>query len=149
MIKIAYELAFLWLGDAYLDDPKAAELRAAICKPDPLSTAGLPGYYGDAMGCKAFKHWIPHEEHHLAYSAVVNNCIAVAVRIFDLYAAVVPITNDATQYLKHPDDSAILRFIAIDSVSGRIHDTSCMDEIKRIAALMAKEERFPPFPDPL
>ena len=31
MMKIAYELAFLWLGEAYLDDPTARELRKAIC----------------------------------------------------------------------------------------------------------------------
>lgn len=28
MMKIAYELAFLWLGESYLDDPAAIELRS-------------------------------------------------------------------------------------------------------------------------
>lgn len=33
MMKIAYELAFLWLGESYLEDPRADELRTAICAP--------------------------------------------------------------------------------------------------------------------
>jgi hypothetical protein len=57
MIKIAYELAFLWLGQTYLDDPSAAELRAAISKPDLASTDGVLGYVGDAQGCGAFNFW--------------------------------------------------------------------------------------------
>jgi hypothetical protein len=35
MIKIAYELAFLWLGESYLDDQSAADLRSAIREPKP------------------------------------------------------------------------------------------------------------------
>jgi len=38
MMKIAYELAFLWLGESYLDDLSAAELRTAICAPNITST---------------------------------------------------------------------------------------------------------------
>jgi hypothetical protein len=54
MIKIAYELAFLWLGESYLDDPTAAELRAAIIDPDLASTDRFPGYVGDAQTCAPF-----------------------------------------------------------------------------------------------
>ncbi len=43
MMKISYELAFLWLGESYLDDPSAGALRTAICSPDLTSTDGLRG----------------------------------------------------------------------------------------------------------
>ena len=46
MIKIAYELAFLWLGEDYLSDALAEELSAAVISPDLASTdksAGISG----------------------------------------------------------------------------------------------------------
>ena len=46
MMKIAYELAFLWLGESYLDDPLAVDLRDAILKDDVASTDLLAGYVG-------------------------------------------------------------------------------------------------------
>jgi HNH endonuclease len=67
MIKIAYELAFLWLGEAYLNDPLAAQIRTAICMNDLSSTDHLAGYVGIAADCTAFNFWTPHEAHHLAY----------------------------------------------------------------------------------
>ena len=54
MAKIAYELAFLWLGESYLDDPRAAELRAAILDPDLLATNALGGHFGEAETCQPF-----------------------------------------------------------------------------------------------
>ena len=54
MMKIAYELAFLWLGESYLDGPLAVELRDAILKDDIASTNSLAGYVGWAESCSAF-----------------------------------------------------------------------------------------------
>ena len=45
-MKIAYELAFLWLGESRLDDPLAVELRDAILKDDIDSTNSLARYVG-------------------------------------------------------------------------------------------------------
>jgi hypothetical protein len=158
MIKIAYELAFLWLGEAYLDDRSAAELRAAIMDQDIASTDGVLGFVGYAQGCDAFNFWIPNRAHHLAYSTVINERsatgiirrIAIAVRVFDIYAAVIPVTNEAAHYLRGvPDDLAMLRFVVIDAISGKMHNTHFQDEQHRLAAAMRATQRFPPFPDPL
>lgn len=138
MTKIAYELAFLWLGEAYLDDPSAAELRIAICKPDPDSTNGLPVWVGDAESCDAFKFWSANKTHHLAYAFAGNDGIALAVRVFDLHAAVVWVTKDAARYLSDPDANTKLRFLAIEPVSGRMQDTPVMDELSRIAQTMTE-----------
>jgi hypothetical protein len=95
MLKIAYELAFLWLGDAYLADPIAAELRAAILDPDLASTDHIPGYIGEAAPCSAFNHWTPHEAHHLAFGQVVTGNFVLSVRVFDIYAAVIAVSKNA------------------------------------------------------
>jgi hypothetical protein len=151
MFKIAYELAFLWLGETYLDDPLAVELRTAICKSDIASTDGLPGYVGEASECEAFiKTWIPHPAHHLAYSNVFSNHVMIAVRIFDLYAACVPVSREATRYFGSAADLTELRFLALDAVSGTKIDTALAEEIHRMVTMMLASGTFPPpAPDPL
>lgn len=151
MIKMAYELAFLWLGEAYLTDPLAIELRGAICNPDVASTDKLTGYIGEAETCDVFnKFWIPHEEHHLAYAAVVaDKTITICVRIFDIYAAAVVVSTDPGRYVRSIVDQTKLRFLAIDSVSGRTINTTFNEESRRIASAMMTYGHLPPFPDPL
>lgn len=145
MFKIAYELAFLWLGDSFLDDPLAAELRTAICSEDVHSTDNLYGWVDFAPGCAAFDaFWIPHHAHHLAYSNVFANQYVVAVRVFDIYAAVIPVSRD----LKHSDPEK-RRFLVQDAASGKMVDTTFAEEQQRLTLRMTELQRFPPFQDPL
>jgi hypothetical protein len=152
MFKIAYELAFLWLGETYLDDPLAAELRTAICKPDFASMDRFAGFVGEASECEAFSsYWKPHQSHHLAYSQAVAGNVVIAVRIFDLYAASVPVSTDAARYFgssnAHPTE---LRFLAMDAVGEKVVETTFAEEIHRIVTTWQATETFPsPVPDPL
>ena len=136
ILKIAYELAFLWLGEAYLDDPAAAELRAAICDPDPASTDRLAAWAGEADNCEVFRYWSVETNNHLALAFAGDDGIAIAVRVFDIHAAVVWVATDAARYLSGPDTGSKLRFLASDPVSGAMRDTSMMDEWWRVAAAM-------------
>jgi hypothetical protein len=153
MIKIAYELAFLWFGESYLYDPLAAELRSAICNSDVASTDNIFGYVGFAKEeeFKVFQNWTSHEEHHLAYASVVAQAdnVVIAVRVFDIYAAAIVVSREPGRYFRSASDSTKLRFLAIDAVTGRMIDTTFADESKRLVAAMAKYQRYPPFPDPL
>jgi hypothetical protein len=149
MMKIAYELAFLWLGESYLDDALAIELREAICKEDLASTDKLAGYVGEAEPCAVFKFWTPHEAHHLAFASVVANSLVVAVRVFDLYAAAIVVSREPNRYVRSAADSSKLRFLAIDSVSGKTINTTYDAESRRVATAMTTYRRLPPFPDPL
>ena len=151
MIKIAYELAFLWLGELYLADPLAGELRAAICSPDVASTDKLTGCIGEAENCDVFnKVWTPHEEHHLAYANIIaGKDLVICVRIFDIYAAAIVVSRDPSRYVGGITGRTKLRFLAIDSVSGRTINTTFDEESRRIAAAMKTYRHLPPFPDPL
>jgi hypothetical protein len=148
MFKIAYELAFLWLGESYLDDPLAAEIRTAVCSEDVSATDNLYGRVDFLAGCEAaFNHfWMPHPSHHLAYSIVHlgTRQYAVGVRIFDIYAAMVPVSRDE----KYADISKC-RFFAQDAVSGRTVDTSLVAEQGRLGRMMMEKRSPPPFADPL
>ena len=141
MLKIAYELAFLWMGEAYLDDPLAADLRAAIFEPDPASTDRLLCARCDAEGCEAFKFWSLDKARHLAFALVGNDGITIAVRVFDIHVAIVLVTTDAARYLTGDDPGAKLRFLSIEPVSGRMHDTTIYDESVRIALAMTAARR--------
>lgn len=149
MIKIAYELAFLWLGESYLDDPLAIKIRDAINRQDPASTDDLTGCVGEAQACVAFQQWTPHEAHHLAFASVVALGVVISVRVFDIYAAAIIVSREPGRYFRSPADSTKLRFLAIDSVSGKTVDTSWDDEIRRMDTLMRAFQRPPPFFDPL
>jgi hypothetical protein len=148
MMKIAYELAFLWLGESYLDDPTAAVLRDAICDSDIASTNNLPGYVGDAAGCEAFKLWSHDKTHHIAFSTAVNGSIMMGVRVFDIQAALVEITKDARRYLMGPDAGNKLRFLAIEPTTGKMRDVPIMDEWGRFAVATMERERSLSEPSP-
>lgn len=150
MMKIAYELAFLWLGETYLDDPVAHQLRTAICSPDVASTDQIPGYIGEAKGCRVFEmFWTPHPAHHLAYATtLLDSQIVLAVRIFDIQAAVLVVSNDPARYLQGPSDPK-LRFVAVNSVNGEMRNSSFAEEQHRLVLAMTSAGRTPPFPDPL
>jgi hypothetical protein len=138
MIKIAYELAFLWLGELYLSDSLAIELRAAICDPNIASTDNVTGYVGGAENCNVFTHfWIPHEAHHLAYATILlGRDIVINVRVFDIYAAAIVVSHEPGRYMRDVADNARLRFLAIDSVTGRTISTSFAEESHRMAVAM-------------
>lgn len=151
LIKIAYELAFRWLGEAYLDDPMAAALRESICKDDMASTDGLDGFIGELpTSGEVFRFWTPQKAHHLALATVLpRHSIIIAARIFDLYAVAMPVTRDPTRYLQTAADASKIRFLAIDAANRRTIETTWQEELHRIARAMSMHGRNPPFPDPL
>jgi HNH endonuclease len=148
MLKIAYELAFLWLGDDYLNDDLARGLRKAILSEDIVFGSVVKAQDIDAKSHSLLSSWIPHTAHHLAYMIQSQNNLVIVLRVFDIYGLAVIISERATRYNSCGDDPH-LRFLVIDSVSGRTHETSWFEEIQRLARAMSESQRFPPFPDPL
>ncbi len=139
MFKIAYELAFLWLGESYLDDHLAQEIRASILTRDP---AAMDGFFLRNM---CYSYWTPHEAHHLAYAQMVLGRLLIGIRIFDLYEATLEVSREPRRYFQTPADNKKLRFLAIDAVGGKSHESSFQEEIGRCARM----RRNPPYPDPL
>jgi hypothetical protein len=134
MIKIAYELAFLWLGEDYIDDPSATELRNAIFATDPNSTDKLPAYISNAEGFEAFKMWPQSETEHLAYAFVNDDGIAIAIRLFNIHAAFVWVTKLQERYISEVGADQKIRFMRINALSGKILNIPLTEEFGRIAS---------------
>ncbi|WP_460254155.1 HNH endonuclease [Acidiphilium sp. MT5] len=150
MLKIVYELAFMWLGETYLDDPSAATIRAAILNPDSNETQFLMGSAGlIPEGNSSFKLWQLHPKHHLAYGIEIDGTIIIAIRIFDLLEATIPVTERAGRYISNMKVQNELRYLVIDATSGVTHDSSWLEEVIRVGQLMSINGQLPPFPDPL
>lgn len=139
MIKIAYELAFLWLGEDYLDDPSSSELREAVFSNNPNSTDKLPAYVADAEGFQAFKLWPASETEHLAYAFAGEDGIAIAVRVFNIHAAFVWVTKQTARFLSDAMTDQKLRFIRIDALTGKIKNIPIREEFMHIAAEMVSK----------
>ncbi|WP_265589650.1 HNH endonuclease [Gluconobacter cadivus] len=149
ILKIAYELAFIWLGESYLDDPIATELRTSIYSPELTATDNIKGYVGPAEYCNAFKNWLPHEDHHLAYAYIAEGNVFVSVRVFDIWGASIVVSCNSDKYFKLPIDNKKLRFLVIDAANRKTIETSFEEEIQRLVASMCALKRLPPFEDPL
>lgn len=149
MMKIAYEFAFLWLGETYLDDPLAAKLREAILNEDLSSTDSLAGYVGWAESCDLFQFWTPHKAHHQAFALVQSGIVFVAARVFDIYAVAIPVSHHGSRYFGIDVEGANAPFLVIDAATGRTMQTTFGNERLRLVRAMTTHARKPPFPDPL
>jgi len=150
MLKIVYELAFMWLGEAYLCDPQAALIRDAILDPTTDKAKDIPGMAGlIPENNSAFSIWESHPTHHLAYGMPIGEQVAIAIRVFDLLEAVIPVTDHAEKYISNMTIQKELRFLVMDATSVAKYESSFLEETARIGRLMSIHRRYPPFPDPL
>jgi hypothetical protein len=116
LLKIAYELGFLWLGEAYLDDPVGEALRQCIIRTsvdlDELieehQICGQLGFVDKARGPR-----LPHTpQYHVAHCLRIGSAVGCYLRIFNAFEGDLLITRTATNYPQYED-----RFIEIDSTT--------------------------------
>jgi HNH endonuclease len=122
--KIAYELACIWIGDSYLDDPRAQALRDFILK-------GTDGEVSKAIrldgGIASMSLWQSEPNAHIGLAVQQGNDIAVWVRIFDAVSGVILITNAAPTYPSLKDG----RFLLIDLCGRDSRNGTLTDEFFR------------------
>ena len=127
--KIAYELAFLWFGEPYLDDPDAGDLRTAILAND-LAAAPVEVNM-DPWPTLCF--WKDEPTSHLAHAVVSGARLYITVRIFDVLAIALVVSRSASAYVSNDPDDIRLRFLALDPVGKAIRDTSLCAEEARLS----------------
>jgi hypothetical protein len=117
LLKIAYELAWYWLGDPWLQDPIAQSMRAILNGQDPESAvhgkifddanAGIVAVGGDQRLV------------HVAYVYEYNGHLLLFIRLFDLLTAAFEVAADASIY-PLPGQNAIVMHVQ----EGRFEETA-------------------------
>lgn len=133
LLKILYELAFIWLGENYIDDPRATVIRAAIVADDAASAEDILKYTGSPSEWPAISFWEQHRAHHLAFATDVAGAIGICVRVFDIFAGSAVITDDPARYLSGRDPNSKIRFLVMDARDRRQHESSVREEQRRLA----------------
>jgi HNH endonuclease len=122
--KISYELACIWLGDAYLNDPAAEPIRNFILTG---KEAEIPGKIQLGGNMPPLSLWQSEPKAHVGLALQQGDKIAIGVQVFDAVSGVVIVTNAARSYPNLKDG----RFVLMDLVGSSSRNTTLTDEAFR------------------
>lgn len=132
ILKIAYQLAWHWLGEAYLEDKTGSVLRECFLDEDcPLSQLKdkykVKGDIGMGMQSQVSQVFTYDQSHHLAIMMPSDKGVSLYIRIFDIFEGTIVVSEDS--YDLQEQDSKIL---VINSVSKEHRETDLASEIQRL-----------------
>jgi len=123
VLKIAYEMAWYWLGDSWLDDPQAAVMRSALRGEAPLMQAALfdpASFFLDAYHSK---------RNHLIFVFEGKGRLMIVVRLLDVFAVGFVLTDTPKQYTMPATDVLIndavakeIQFTSLAEITGKTSD---------------------------
>jgi septum formation topological specificity factor MinE len=116
LVKIVYELAFLWLGEAYLDDPMGEILRKVILEGADPTQAGVRGR------CRAglldfLKPWSGEGDSHVAVATSSDQAILISLKVFNAFSIALVVSLEAGRY-RAEGPRWPGRFLQIDTATG-------------------------------
>lgn len=123
--KIIYELAWHWLGDAYIDDPVAKMLRTVILSGAEQRISGCITMDGAAPPLSL---WNAEPKAHIAMGTQLGDRFFVGVRVFDLVSGRLAVTNTASKYAPVAGG----RFQLFDLGGGQSRDSTLEQELTRL-----------------
>jgi hypothetical protein len=103
--KIIYELACMWLGDTYLNDPIAQLLRNVILQGNEEQLLGRIELGGNLP---PLHHWQDEPKSHVAFGQRQGDAFLIGVRIFDAISAVLMVSQTAGIYPTSTDGCFVL-----------------------------------------
>jgi len=133
ILKIAYQLAWHWLGETYLEDKTGSVLRECFLDED-CSLSQLKDKYkvkgGICMGMQSqiSKAFVYDQSHHLAIMMPSDKGVSLYIRIFDIFEGTIVVSEDS--YGLQEQDSKIL---IINSVSKEHRESDLTSEIQRLS----------------
>ena len=139
LLKIAYELTWVWYGDEYLNDPLAMEISAVLQRGVPSDPKepiprgiGSTALFGDTHHAATFSLWDDKPDLHIAILRQGGSDAFVAIRIFNALTGLFCVSHCAARY-KTPD-----QFLSIDPVTGSVRRVTLAEELgDRIASMNA------------
>ncbi len=142
LLKIAYELAFIWLGEEYIYDDLAAHIRNALLSEDSNATSRLPIHFIEDPCGQPLDLWSDNRNSHFAFSSFHKDGICIVVRIFDLHAAAIWVSNSTERYLRHFDSNKVEQFIWVDPLTRSHRVTSLQEEMRIVTEKLVRKANF-------
>lgn len=131
VLKIAYELAFYWLGQEYFNDETGEIIRNCMfdssLEGDWSEEYPIKGFIDLSDEQSRFPFWKDETKSHVAFLNIVDNKICCYIKIFNIFEGVIEVSNDASNY---PNFSG--KFISINPQTGEKRETDLIEELKRI-----------------
>jgi hypothetical protein len=98
LLKIVYELAWLWLGELWLDDPIAVQMRSSLFNAQHGQEIHLKGITDLTSEFPGFSNFRFPDSSHIALATISPIGGVILLRIFDVFAAAFTITDDPERY---------------------------------------------------
>ncbi|MBX9466394.1 MAG: HNH endonuclease [Rhizobium sp.] len=146
--KIAYELAYLWLGHRYLGDQIGTRLKEAIQNPLSPEIQEFVQYAMSKDSALKPGIWRTVNTRHSARAFRHERRLLIYIKIFQVIEAFVTVSETAEQYGSYPDDDSY-GYIILDAGTGSVHQSSWQAEITRLVGLMSRFGRGVDLPDAL
>ena len=128
ILKIAYELAYYWLGEKYIGDPVATKIREVL--KDQRSMSQWEGVY-DLKGKIDFiverskiPFWDDKPASHIAFLIQSHGVLTIYVRIFKAFEGFIEISKKPELY-KIEDGP----FIRIDTESDKMEQSTILQQL--------------------
>lgn len=131
ILKIAYELAYYWLGEKYLEDNTGMIIRN--CMLDEKLTAEfykkypIKGRIEPTGGYSMLPVWDDEPNTHIAFLKKANGKITCFVKVFSIFEGMITVSDNASNYPEFED-----RFISINPQTGVIRESSFLEEVRRL-----------------
>ena len=132
LFKIAYELAFYWLGYDYISDPMAIRIRDVILGHESEESAKLRGTITIGPDFDPVKFWAEEKNSHIAYSSILRSDLLIVLKIFDIFSAVIVVSEENSRYIRNPFEQEKIRFLKLDPVLGGKTESSFHEESARL-----------------
>lgn len=127
--KIAYELAWLWLGDDYLADPTAGALRKLILEG---IEEGITARIEFGADFDPFALWKGEGNAHIGIGSILGSQLSVSIRIFDSIAGAIIVSGAARTYCKSSSLTGEGLFVWNDPQTGRLTKGTLSNELLRM-----------------
>jgi hypothetical protein len=135
ILKITYELAWLWLGETYLDDPVAIRLRRKILEN---SDEEIHSFIQIGTLAPFDKMWADEPDALLALGQTSGGAIVISVRIFDVLSGYAVVSYESARYPSLIEG----RFFCCDPQTRKTRDTTLSEEVSRIVRLRMATRPF-------
>lgn len=134
ILKIVYELAWDWIGDAYLNDTNAELMRQCIFDKelagDWSQKYPIRGDIGFVGNQARLNMWLNEPNSHIALMIRERNRIGCYVRVFNVIDGIISVTENANLYPRFEGE-----FLSIDTVTGNMRRSTFIEEAKRLGGI--------------